>query len=483
MLKDKRKKLKVTISIILLSCSLILSTLPVASATPDTLVLLHPHSADFANHVINDFKDWYDETFGTSITLQTMEMDSGASYQQVKTWDGAPEADVLWGGGEYYLMSLAGKGLLEGHKVTEDSDILDEFGGWPIKDPEGAYDWYAAALSSFGFMWNTEYLVANDLIPPSTWEDLTKPEYYGHIVMCDPAKSGSTTAIVINVIQHYIVQEGWDNNATGWQNAWHYWAKVAGNVGLFTESSHAVPTKVVTGEYGIGLVIDYYSWEQIQAGEDLGWSNGGATTVSTDPAGILKGAPHLLEAQRWMDYLTSKRGQEAVGFGRMPIREDALPTAPVLSAWYNASQVPVITGYDRDAHNAMFSVAREMFSYWLVKNQNTAKASWGKIIEAEEMLLDDDAEYLTAVEEYIKIPESTDTLTKALSVNREEEAAVWETWGASHFEAAKASAQNALSDYEKKSQQAAQSRIYTYVGAGIVIIAVAALLYYYMRKK
>jgi len=96
---------------------------------------------------------------------------------------------------------------------------------------------------------------------------------------------------------------------------------------------------------------------------DLGWNNGGATTVSTDPAGILKRVPHLMEAQRWMDYLTSKRGQEVVGYGRMPIREDALPTPPVLSAWYNARQVPVITGYDRDAHYDMFSASREMFSY------------------------------------------------------------------------------------------------------------------------
>jgi ABC-type Fe3+ transport system substrate-binding protein len=117
-------------------------------------VLLHPHSADVADDVISDFKSWYQEEYVTSITVQQLTMDSGASYQQVQTWGGEPEADVMWGGGEYYLMALARKGFLEGYKVSEDAMIEDSFGGWPLKDPEGQSQWYAAALSTFGIMWN-----------------------------------------------------------------------------------------------------------------------------------------------------------------------------------------------------------------------------------------------------------------------------------------------------------------------------------------
>lgn len=460
-----------------------LSVIPVAKADTDTLVLLHPHSADVADDVIGDFQNWYQDEFGTAITVQQLTMDSGACYQQVKTWDGNPEADVMWGGGEYYFMKLAGKVLLEGYKVRGDADIEDAFGGWPLKDPEEESRWYAAALSSFGIMWNEEYLEAHDLTPPESWEDLTKPEYSGHIVMCDPAKSGSTTFIVIMVIQHFIVEQGWKQSSTGWQNAWKYWAKVAGNVGLFTESSHAVPAKVVTGEYGIGIAIDYYAWEQIKAGESIGMCNGGATSISADPAGILKGAPHLTEAQRWMDYLTSKRGQEAVGRWRMPIREDAASTAPVLSAWYNASIVPVIPSYNRSIHNAMFGVAREMFSYWLVKNHEAIKSSWGKIIECEVLELEDYEDYLSAVDHHTILPDISDTLTKALDVDPEDEAAGWETWGATHFGAAETAAQAAVSKYEQKSEEAARTRMYMYVGVGVAIILIIALLYLYLRRS
>jgi len=484
-----RTSVKTIILCLLLLGMSLLSVIPTVGANPDTLVLLHPHSADVADDVINDFKEWYSEEYGVSISVTQLTMDSGACYQQVTTWNGEPEADVMWGGGEYYFMSLAEKGLLEGYTVSGDDDIEDVFGGWPLKDPEGQSRWYAAALSTFGIMWNNDYLEAHGVTAPQTWEDLTNPEYYGHIVMCDPAKSGSTTFITIMVTEHFIVEEGWGQNATGWQNAWKYWAKLASNVGLFTESSSAVPDKVAIGEYGIGIVIDYYAWEQFKAGVNVGFNNGGATSISADPAGILKGAPHLTEAQRWMEYLIGKRGQEAVGRHRMPMRADAAPTSPVLSAWYNATDVPVIPDYSRDMHNAMFSLTREMFSYWLVTNHNVVKAARDKMIECEALGIQSYEDYQSAVEQYNMVPESSDTLVKGLAVDRKVEAANWETWGATHFEAAKTAAQNAIDEYEQnlqeeqeREQQAARNRMYTYVGGGIAVVVIIGLLYYYTKR-
>jgi ABC-type Fe3+ transport system substrate-binding protein len=472
-----------TFCLMLLSVSF-LPLISIVGADPDTLVILHPHSADVADDVISDFQNWYEEEYGTEITVQQLTMDSGACYQQVRTWAGEPEADLMWGGGEYYFMSLAKKELLEGYTVTEDSNIEDELGGWPLKDPEGQSRWYAAALSTFGIMWNEDYLEDNDLSPPDSWEDLTKPEYFGHIVMCDPAKSGSTTFITIMVIEHFIVEEGWENKDTGWQNAWEYWANVAGNVGLFTESSSAVPDKVSMGEYGIGICIDYYAWEHFKAGKNVGFNNGGGTSISADPAGILKGAPHLTEAQRWMDYLLSKRGQEAVGRHRMPMRSDATPTEPVLSAWLNAKDVPVIPEYSRDMHNAMFSVVREMFSFWLVKNHKAIKDANDKINECEQLGLQSYESFQTATENYKKIPDSSDTLDKALEVDREIEAANWESWGNTHFTEAKTSADNAITEYEEeleKEEKASKNQMY-YLIAGVVVIVILGLVYFYVKR-
>jgi ABC-type Fe3+ transport system substrate-binding protein len=476
------KYIKTTVTLIFCFVLLSVNFFPLVlnvRADPDTLVILHPHSANVSDDVISDFQTWYNEEFGAEIVVQQLTMDSGACHQQVITWDGSPDADVMWGGGEYYFMSLAGKDLLEGYIVTSDSDIEDEFGGWPLKDPKGENKWYAAALSTFGIMWNEDYLSANNLSPPASWEDLTKPEYFGHIVMCDPAKSGSTTFITIMVIEHFIVESGWENTDIGWQNAWEYWANVAGNVGLFTESSSTVPDKVSMGEYGIGICIDYYAWEAIKAGVNVGFNNGGGTSISADPAGILKGAPHQTEAQRWMDYLVSKRGQEAVGKHRMPMRSDAESTMPVLSAWLNAEDVLLIPEYSREIHNDMFSVVRDMFSNWLVSNQEPLKAATSKINECVLLGLENYDGYQQAIENYNKIPESSDTLDKALEVDRKKEAANWENWGNTHFNEAKNSAEAAITEYEE--EPTPNNQLY-YLIAGVAVIIIIGLVYFYTKR-
>ena len=64
------------------------------------LVVIHPHSAAFADHVIEDFVAWVQETKGyTVIVSQLTPGGSGVVLEQVFAWEGEPEADIFWGGG------------------------------------------------------------------------------------------------------------------------------------------------------------------------------------------------------------------------------------------------------------------------------------------------------------------------------------------------------------------------------------------------
>ena len=100
-----------------------------APALQDTLVILHPHSADFADSVIEDFKVWYQEETGNSIGVSTIMKYSGDCYAQVELWNGtAPEADIWWGGGVFYFDLAKDGDLLEGYTVADDASIDDEYG-------------------------------------------------------------------------------------------------------------------------------------------------------------------------------------------------------------------------------------------------------------------------------------------------------------------------------------------------------------------
>ena len=490
MIVKEKKRLLLTISLLLflLAGANIFTTIPVVKADPDSLIILHPHSSGFANDVIEDFQEWYEDTYSETISVSTIMKSSGACYSTVEAWAGSPEADVWWGGGEYYFKKAVRSYnlFLEAYNVTDDANIVDEFGGWDLKDPDFVTErrWYAAALSSFGFMWNKEYLTANNLPEPETWEDLTKPIYKGHITMCDPAKSGSTTATVLIVIQHFISQAGWDEAESGYEEAWEYWANVTGNVGLFLQSSHAVPLYVVRGDYGIGITIDYYAWEQEIAGMDVGFALGGGTTISADPVAILNGTARLPQAKAFMDYITSKRGQEAVGKGRMPIREDAAATAPILSAWLNATSVPVIEDFNVTAYNVMYSNVREMFANWLTKNHGAAKSAYGKILECEDLELRDDEDYQAAVSNYTALPDVSDTYAEILAIESDDLidlAGPWETWGATHFASAATSADAAIAEAGNGEEPPPDNRVYIY--AGVVIVIAVAAAYLFLRRR
>jgi phosphoglycerate transport regulatory protein PgtC len=58
-------------------------------------------------------------------------------------------------------------------------------------------------------MWNTRYMNAHKLPAPRQWADLVKPEYFGHVSISSPSRSGTTHLTVETMLQG----EGWDK---GW---------------------------------------------------------------------------------------------------------------------------------------------------------------------------------------------------------------------------------------------------------------------------
>ena len=409
------------------------------------LVILHPHSSQFSDRVIEDFVAWVWETKGfTIIVNQLTPGGSGVVLEQVFAWEGEPEADIYWGGGSYNFEEAAnlhswsptptGESLLYPYKTVNDADIVDEFNGWEMKgynedeDPSNPV-FYAATLSGFGFMWNTEYLTAEGLDTPATYEDLLDPQYHGHIVMCSPQTSGSTTASVLGMTQ-FLTREG------GWEYAMAFWTNLTGNVGLYVIDGEDVPAMVLAGEYGIGICIDYYAFDPLREGSPVGFAYW-PTTVSPDPAAILTGATNLEEAKRFMDYITSQRGQTAVSYYRLPIRQDATTTDPVPNPFDLAQFPTLVPDYDVDLHNALFSRIRQLYQSWLVVNLKKARQAYQLITQCEDEGKTGE-HYQIAVNALTAVPNNVDTIDELKTVSYRDSAVIegWETWGAIEFQIA-----------------------------------------------
>ncbi|MFX0124687.1 MAG: ABC transporter substrate-binding protein [Candidatus Hodarchaeota archaeon] len=419
-------------------------------APKDNLVILHPHSSDFATHVIDGFKTWYKEETGTDITVDTIEKASGDCLIDVQTWNGtSPEADVWWGGGEFNFEQARSAELLVRYKVSEDANVKDFLGGWHLKDDsEAGKDpmWYAAAISGFGIIYNEEYIQeyedTDGTFVPTTWENLTDPAFFGHISMCDPDLSGSTLAAVKQILQYMsdaTTEITYDTNVT---EGWQYWLELSGNVGTFTTSSSAVPTAVAEGNAGVGICIDYYALDKMLTDTNIGFTYGGATTVSPDPAGIIKGAANLDAAKKFMDYLIGTEGQTLVGDYRTPANFKADTADHVPKAWDSSgnptTSFPAISPFSPSLDGAIHSRVEAVYTNYIVKNHAKAKAAWDAIGKQT-----DAAKKSNALAIYTRLPSDCNgTISGFRDLNYKETTTIenWQSEGAANFDAAKAAA-------------------------------------------
>ena len=351
-----------------------------------------------------------------------------------------PLADVWWGGGEYYFELARQQDLFERYNVTEDVNITAYLGGWHLKDdsdPSLDPAWYAAALSGFGIMYNTEYLTAEGLSVPTSWDDLANYSYFGHISMADPDFSGSTVAIVKQILQYKsdaFDEVEWTTNVT---EGWQYWLEVSGNVGTFTTNSAAVPTAVADGNAGIGLCIDYYAYDRMKTDTKLGFTYGGATTVAPDPVGILKGATNLDPAKAFMDDLTSTEGQTLVGDYRTPSNFKA-DTASLIPKAFDSSgnptaSFPAITPFSPYLDGRIHSRIESLFTNWIVQNHEKVKTAWDQIWTKMYYTVRDDALAL-----YTKLPSDcngTIAGLRALEYNNAAVIDLWRTEAGTNFDA------------------------------------------------
>ncbi|MGG4489660.1 putative 2-aminoethylphosphonate ABC transporter substrate-binding protein [Metabacillus idriensis] len=174
------------------------------------------------------------------------------------------EADVVWGLAASSLLALDGKEMLEGYTPKDSDKILPEY-----KDDSQPEKWVGNTAFMTGIVVNEVELEKKNLPIPKTYEDLTKPEYKGLIVMPHPASSGTG----------YLTVNAW-LQMMGEEKGYEYMEKLHENIGTYTHSGSKPAKLSASGEYPIGISLVYSGVTQKQDGapidvilpkEGLGW--------------------------------------------------------------------------------------------------------------------------------------------------------------------------------------------------------------------
>lgn len=258
------------------------------SAAPksDKVVVYMPSPTGLANKLAEDF------TKKTGIKVEQYQGTTGQILARLEAEKSRPVADVVilasWSDG----MDMKAKGNLAAYE-PKGADKLQA--AWKDKDKM----FYGTSASAVGVIYNTSVFSKLD----ADWEELaSNPAYKDQMVIPDPKKSGSAK----DFIDGFITDKG-DNGWKVIQGLKDQGMQVRG-------ANKAALDAVLTGEKGILIAgVDYNAFSSAKKGEPLAiYYPKGGTVVNPRPAMIMKTAPDMDNAKKFMDYLMSDDAQKLV---------------------------------------------------------------------------------------------------------------------------------------------------------------------------
>jgi phosphoglycerate transport regulatory protein PgtC len=306
-------------------------------------------------------------------TMVVVSKPTTAGITQIRERAGRPDVDVFWASAVDAFVYLKENNLLERYTPPAElrRGIPERVAGFPINDPDGYFVGFA--VSGYGIMWNTAYLERRRLPEPKEWEDLLQPVYFGHLIMSTPSRSGTTHLTVETILQGY-----------GWNRGWQLLVQMAGNMGALTERSFGVPEAVIAGQYGIGIVIDFFGLSAIASGQPVRFVYPRVTSLVPANVGIVRGAPNPEGARRFVNYLLSDDGQRLLfrpEIGRLPVRASLYAQAP--RGFPNPFRMSPGVRFDADLSAARYQLVTRLFDQVVTFRHAELRRAWEAIYAAE----------------------------------------------------------------------------------------------------
>ena len=238
---------------------------------------------------------------------------AGTVASRIKTEAPTARADVVIGGNSSFHTDLATGGYLERYTspVVKTAGIDPRF-----MDPDGYWTgWYLGALC---ILYNekryNEEIKPKGIQPPTTWDDLLNPVYKGQVIASNPATTGGAyLMLAAQIFRLGSEQAGFD-----------YIRKLDPNVAQYTAGANGSIALVSQGEAIVGFAWGHDTLKQKTQGnlpivvvfpKDTGFEVGAAS--------IIKNAPHLEAAKRFIDFLLSPEAGKinAMNGYRYPVRK------------------------------------------------------------------------------------------------------------------------------------------------------------------
>jgi phosphoglycerate transport regulatory protein PgtC len=318
------------------------------------------------------FKAAFEKKYpGVKVEMLKKKTTAGIKYLQATSENN--KSDMFWASAPDAFEVLKGDSLLVKY-LTQVKGIPAKVGAFPINDPEGYYKGFAA--SGYGIMWNTRYLKAKKLQPVKGWGELKKAAYFGHVGMSAPSRSGTTHLTVETLLQ-----------GLGWEKGWAEWKAIAGNFKTVTARSFGVPDGVNSGQFGLGIVIDFFGLSSKASGFPVDFVYPRVTTLVPANIAIVKNAPNPKAAAAFIEFLLSPQGQELLlspKIMRLPVNPRTYAKAPAnFPNPFKDSSIGSAVKFDLALSKSRYNVINSLFDVMITYRLDDLRGATKAIHAAE----------------------------------------------------------------------------------------------------
>lgn len=245
----------------------------------------------------------YAETFNQDhpdIKLNFIRDSTGVVTAKLLAEKDNPQADVIWGLAATSLLVLKAEGMLEPYAPKGVELLKTEY-----VDKDNPPAWVGMDGWAASICYNTVEGEKLGLTAPKSWKDLTKPEYKGHVVMPNPASSGTGYLDVSSWLQLFGEKEGW-----AYMDGLHQ------NIATYTHSGSKPCKMAAAGETVIGISFEFRAAKSKAEGapidiiipeEGIGWD--------MEASAIVAGTSKEEAAKTLIDWSVSKKANEMYNVG------------------------------------------------------------------------------------------------------------------------------------------------------------------------
>ncbi len=328
----------------------------------------------FPKELTEAYKKAYEAKYpGDKVEILNKNTAAGIAYVREQTAGSRPE--VFWASAPDAFEVLASAKLLQ--KVDGGNpNIPDKVGTYPINDPEGFYK--GQALAGYGIMWNTRYAKANKLPDPKEWADLMAPVYFGHVAISSPSRSGTTHLTLETILQ-----------GEGWDKGWNQMLRIAGNCAAITDRSFGVPDGVSNGQFGVGLVVDFFGLAPKNSGFPVEFVYPSMTAIVPANIALINGAKNADAGKRFIQYTLSDDGQALLldkKISRLPVLPSMYARAPAGYPNPFSGTIRAKVNFDSDLSESRYYVVSSMFDQIITFRHKELAAATKAIHDAEKRL-------------------------------------------------------------------------------------------------